>query len=159
MKKKTIEKLQRRFLTLPLHHIDANIFLEPEKTEHGRACRRYLQKVGYNYRGKISFPSLSELFVIILRLIKYDDKRDLFDAIDKTLSVRKIEFYSQIDICNIVEKIKTIDTRIKPTDREIVACAVEDSASTLVTLDKDLIRHEKLEKEFKINIRHPEEFL
>lgn len=81
MKPKTLEKILKRFQRLPLHHIDASIFLEPEKTENGRDCRRYLQKVGYNYRGKISFPALSELFVTILRLPKYDDKHDLFESI------------------------------------------------------------------------------
>ena len=56
MKKKTFEKLLRRFLGLPPHHIDTSILLEPEKTEDGRDCRKYLQKVGYDYRGKLSLP-------------------------------------------------------------------------------------------------------
>lgn len=159
MEKKTSDKILRRFQKLPLHHIDTSIVLEPEKTEDGRNCRRYLQKVGYNYRGKISFPALSELFITILRLTKYEDKRDLFDAIDKTIFVRKIEFCSPLDTCDTIEKIKGLDERVKSTDREIVACAVEDKAVVLVTLDANLTRNEKIEKEFGIEIRHPKELL
>lgn len=73
--------------------------------------------------------------------------------------MRKIEFYSPIDTCNIIEKIKKIDERIKSIDREIVACAVEDKAVVLVSLDTDLIHNEKIEKEFGIKIRHPKELL
>ena len=40
-----------------------------------------------------------------------------------------------------IQKIMSLDTRIKPTDAEILACAVEDNAKTLVTLDKILIKN------------------
>ena len=62
---------------MPLHHIDTSVLIEPEKTEDGRYCRKYLQKVGYNYRGKFSSPVFSELFMRLLAIENYDD-RDAF---------------------------------------------------------------------------------
>lgn len=159
MKQKTSKKILRRFQRLPLHHIDTSVILESESTEDGRYCRKYLQKVGYNYMGKLSFPVLSELFVTILQLENYTDKQDMIDVIDQIISARKIAFYSSVDICDIAEKIKEIDTRIEKMDREIVACAVEDSANVLVTLDKDLIHNERIENSLGIKIRHPKELL
>lgn len=159
MKPKTMQKILRRFQILPLHHIDTSVILEPDNTEDGRYCRRYLQKVGYNYMGKLSFPVLSELFVTLLKFQNYSDKRDLFDTIDTIISVRKIVFYSPEDICGIVDKIKKIDTRIEKVDGEIVACSIEDKASTLVTLDKDLLHNERIENAFGIKIRHPKDLL
>ena len=58
MLRKTKEKLERRLVTLPLHHIDTSVVIEPENTPDGRFCRRYLQKVSYNYRGVFSAPVL-----------------------------------------------------------------------------------------------------
>lgn len=159
MKQKTLRRILKRFQRLPLHHIDTSVILESETTENGQHCRKYLQKVGYNYMGKLSFPVLSELFVIVLKLENYVDKRDLFDTIDTMISARKMIFYSPEDICRITGKIKEIDTRIEKTDREIIACAIEDKAAVLVTLDKDLIHNERIENIFGIRIRHPKELL
>lgn len=52
--------MTRELKGLPLHHIDTSIILEPEITEDGRHCTKYLQRVGYNYRGVLSTPVLSE---------------------------------------------------------------------------------------------------
>lgn len=159
MKPKTLRKILRRFEGLPLHHIDTSVILEPDNTENGRYCRRYMQKVGYNYAGKFSFPVLSELFVTVLQTQNYADKQDLLDVIDKIISARKIGFYSSEDICNIMENIKKIDTRIEKMDREITACAIEDKADVLVTLDKDLLHNRKIENIFDIKIKHPKELV
>ena len=55
--------------------------------------------------------------------------------------------------------IKKLDTRIEKTDREIVACAIEDKATALVILDKDLLHNERIENAFDIKIKHPKELL
>lgn len=150
---------RRRLEMTPLHHIDTSVILEPEKTENGRFCRRHLHRVGYKYRGNISFPVLSELFLVLVRIKDYRDKHGLFDFIDGTIATRKIGFHSPKSISGIVERIEELDSRITPVDREIVACAVEENASTLITLDKNLIHNGKIEEEFRIKIMHPKELL
>ncbi|MBI4896361.1 MAG: hypothetical protein HY832_02330 [Candidatus Aenigmarchaeota archaeon] len=159
MQQKTLKKIVRKFEVLPLHHIDTSIMLEPEKTESGRQCQKYLQRVGYNYRGRLSFPALSELFVSILRIENSDNRYTVFDLIAQIVHSRKIEFYAQKDTSGIIETIRTIDPRLTPLDREIVACAVEDQALVLATLDSELIHNQKIEQEFKIKIVHPKELL
>lgn len=109
--------------------------------------------------GKLSFPVLSELFITVLKLESYADKQNLFEIIDTTVSVRKIGFYSPEDISETINSIKKIDTRIGKTDREIVACAIEDAAAVLVTLDRDLFHNERIENAFGIKIKHPKELL
>ncbi len=153
------EKLDRRLLSLPLHHIDTSILLEPVNADDGRYCRRYLQRLGYNYRGKVSFPALSELMIVILELETFNKRYDLLETIVNLIKVRKIGFYSPLDVGKLLDKIKEVDRRIFPLDREIVACAIEDKAFALVTLDKNLIKNQKLEQEFKIEILHPKNLL
>ena len=155
MQKKTIEKAKRWFGALPLHHIDTSIFLESESTEDGKYCRKYLQKVGYNYRGIISSPVLSELFMTVLLIKDIQHKTDLFSIIDKVIETRKIEFRTPRIIDENIRKIKEIDTRIDPMDMEILACAIEHNADTLVTLDIKLLRNEKIQQIFRIRIIHP----
>lgn len=159
MKKKTLLKLQRRLEKLPLHHIDTSIILEPEKTENGRYCRKYLQKVGYNFRGKISFSVLGEILLNIMSLENYTEQHTALDLFQRLIKVRKIGLYVQKRTEDIVKRIREIDARIDPIDAEILACTIEDEAQVLITLGTKLIHNEKLEKEFGIRIRHPNELL
>ena len=119
MLKKTREKLVRKFLSLPLHHIDTSVLLEPISTEDGRFCRRYLQKLGYNYRAVVSFPVLSEVMAIMLEMETFEKRYDLLETIVNLIHVRQIELYSPKDIGSMLEKIKEIDSRILPLDREL----------------------------------------
>ena len=159
MKPKTVEKILRRFQRLPLHYIDTSIILEPEKGEDGRHCRRYLQLVGNKYRGVIPFPVLSELLLAITEMEKIRDRYDFLDILMDMISVKKIAFYAPKDIGKLLIKIKELDSRIEPTDREIVACGAEHNCDTIVTLDKNLIHNEKLESGLNVKIRHPKELL
>ena len=159
MKEKTKERLEKEFLALPLHHIDTSILLEVENTENGRFCQRYLQKIGSKYRGSISLPVIGEVLLNILSLKTIHEKYVLLEIADSLISIRKIKFYIPLDISETLTKIKSLDSRIEPTDAMIFACAVEDNVNTLVTLDKNLIHNEKLEKEFGIKIKHPRELL
>lgn len=141
------------------HHIDTSIFLEPQTTEDGRYCRRYLQRVGRNFEGVVSFPVLSEVFATILRIKNYENRHNALDTFDNTFRIRKILFYSPKNIESILNKIVELDSRIDALDREILACAVEDKSDVLVTLDKKLVGNKKLEDSLRIRIFHPKNLL
>ena len=159
MLEKTAEKLRRRLESKPLHHIDTAVIIEPEKTIDGRLCRKYLQKIDYNYRGAFSSPVLSELFMSMI-MLKDSNKAHAFLAFLMDMkNARNIEFYTPIDIHIIATRIKEVDDRLDPTDIDIVACAIENKAANLVTLDKDLIENIAIEKEFGLKIMHPKRFL
>lgn len=108
----------KRFLALPLHHIDTSVILETEKTEDGRYCRKYLQLVGYKYRGILSFPVLSEMFSVIISLEDYNERQKLLEIVYELIRIRKIKFYSAKDIEEISLRIKEIDKRILGLDRK-----------------------------------------
>src|SRR3989344_1004441 len=159
MQKKVKEKLERKFIILPLHHIDTSIILEPEKTQNGRFCKKYLQILGYNYRGRLSLPVMGELFIKINSLEDIQDRQLAFEIITDLIKARKIDFYVPESIGDLIQKIMNLDTRIKPTDAEILACSIEDNAKTLVTLDQVLINNKIIEQNFKIRINHPKELV
>lgn len=159
MKKKTKEKLERKFLILPLHHINSDVILEPENTEEGRDCKRYLERVGKKYRGVISLPVLGEILMDILSLETVREKYIALDLVDSIIAERKITYYTQKNIGKSLLKVKELDTRIDPTDAEIFACSVEDGAKILVTLDSDMVHNIKLEQTFNIEIKHPSELI
>ncbi len=159
MKPKTLAKILRRIEILPLHEIDTSVILEPDYTEDGRYCRRYLNLIGNKYRAVIPFPVMSEFLLAICALKSSKDRYDLLDGFTDLVSVKKAAFYSPNDIGELLIKIRDLDSRIKPTDREIVACGIENGCDTIVTLDGDLIHNQKLEEELNIKIMHPKELL
>lgn len=140
------------------HHIDTSVFLESQTTEDGRYCRKYLQKVGRNYEGVVSFPVLSELFIVLLNL-DYVESHDTLDSFNHTFRVRKIGLYSPKNIENILGTIRKFDKRIDALDREILACAIENNADSLVTLDKKLTGNKILETNLRIRLLHPKDLL
>ena len=144
---------------VPLHHIDTSVILEPINTENGRYCRRYLQKLNYNYRGKISFPALSEIQATILSVDDYNIRQDSIETIYHLIKSRKIKFYAPKFTAHIIMEIRNIDKRIEPLDREILACSIEDKALVLVTLDSTMINNKHIENAFKIKIKHPKELV
>ncbi len=143
---------------LPVHHIDTSIILEPRRTEDGSYCTKYLQKVGYNYKGILSMPVLSELFLLVLRIENYEERHNFLDAIGHTIKVRDMKLYSPKNIGEITASIRKSDTRIDELDAHIIACSIEDSA-WLITLDRKLIGNSSLEKKFGIKILHPKDLL
>ncbi len=159
MLEKTMEKLRRRLESKPLHHIDTSVIIESEKTTDGRFCRKYIQKINYTYRGVLSFPVLSELLMSMV-LLKDSDKAHAFlDFLIDLKNARNIEFYTPINIHNTATRIKEIDTRLDPTDVDIVACAIENNAVNLITLDRKLIGNRAIEEEFGLKIMHPQHLL
>ncbi len=156
MKLKTLEKLRRRFERLPLHHIDTSIILEDPKSVDGKYCTKYLQIIGYKYRGIFSLPMVGELFIKILSLENEDDKSVAIEFVKTIIKNREIVFYVPKNIEGILSKV--VDKRVDYTDKVIFACAVENGAMTLVTLDQELVHNKELE-EFGIRIMHPKELV
>ena len=145
---------------MPLHHIDTSVILElPEKTEDDKCCKRYMQKASYNFMGKISFPALSELFALTMGVKDSNKQHAFLDAFADLIDVRKLEFYAPENIYETAIKIKKLDTRLKTLDTDIIACAIEDKAVNLVTLDQKLIGHRSIEAEFGLKIIHPRDLL
>ena len=146
-------------MTLPKRHIDTSVIVEPESTKEGRQCKRYLQKLGYNYTGVLSFPVLSELFVILASIEDFNERYDFLESILATIKSRSIMFYSPKDISMLLREIKLAEARIGNTDQEILACVSEDKSYALVTLDKDMLNNKKLESLLRIKILHPKDLV
>ncbi len=160
MKVKTLEKLVRRLLKLPLTYIDTSIILEDEKADDGFYCKKLLNIIGNKYRGKLSLVVLGELLLDILGLENYSERIDAIEFVHSLIKNKKIE-YGDIPktIDEVATKIKNIDSRIEQADRLILASASEDNADYFVTIDTKLIGNEKLEKELNIKIRHPKDLI
>jgi len=144
---------------LPRHHVDTSVLVEPPNTEDGRFCTRYRQKLNYNYKGVLSFPVLSELFIIINSLENFNDRYDFLEPLLTLIKTKNVGFYAPKNIGNLLNEIKTADNRIAHTDREIMACASEDKSYALITLDEDMLNNKKLELLLKIKILHLKELL
>lgn len=159
MEKKTQRKLEREFLSMPLHHIDTSIVKETPTTPNGRCCVGYLNIIGTKYRGKFSVPVLGEYLIGMLSISDYSKRVDLLEAIYSLIKNKKIELTSVQNIERTANRIKELDERIQTVDRLILASAIDDDAGTFVTLDEDMIHNEAVEREFGIEIRHPKEKL
>ena len=142
---------------LPLHHIDTSILMEPVTTEDGRACRKYLQRVGQKYRGQLSLPVLGELMLALLKPISYNDRHDFIEWLIHTKRVRKIAEFVPARLAPGIAAVQRIDKRLDPTDCQIVACASEAQARVLVTLDRVLLTSRKLQEKLNLRILHPRE--
>jgi len=160
MKKKTKNKLERKWQNLPLHHIDACVVMEVFIKDKGyEICEDYLNNAGYKYRGVLSIPVFGEIFKGLIRKIEKEiDREKAFIIVSRLIDKRKINFSSpQFKTYAIVEKIKTIETRAEPMDTLNLATAIADNASVFVTFDATLLENKKLENEFGIKIKHPRE--
>lgn len=144
---------------LPKHHIDTSVIIEPSRTSDGRFCRKYIQRLDYNYRGIISSPVLSELMISMLKLSDSQKRHAFLDVLENLVNTRKVEFYTPVDIHETASQIEDADERIGPTDIDIIACALENKALNLVTLDRKLIGNKAIESGFGLKIMHPKELL
>ena len=122
-----------------------------------RICERYLARSGYLFNGYVSLPVYGEF------LSKIIDEKKSFDMLlifGSTLRERKIKYYTPRDKAfEIYKEIRKMDPRIGYTDAFILACAIEQRHSTFVTVDKDLVGNERIEKKYKINIYHPADLI
>lgn len=159
MKKKTEEKLRKRWESLPLCHIDASIILEillKGKFEH--ECKSFLNRVGYKYRGVLSVPVLGEVDKGIFKIESVVEREIARDFVDKLIMKRRISIFSSTyETYSIALKIREINSFIKSMDALHIACAIVDKADTFITLDNELVKSKEIEKEFGIKIKHPSE--
>ncbi|PKP58729.1 MAG: hypothetical protein CVT88_06815 [Candidatus Altiarchaeales archaeon HGW-Altiarchaeales-1] len=158
MKKKTMDRLERKWLNLPLHHIDACVILEALIKHKGyEDCENYLNRVGYKYIGDLSIFALGEIVMTSIR--KFEKEMEYNESsliIARLIDKRKIGFSSpQFKTYDIVKKIKAIESRVEPMDALNLATAITENADVFVTLDGTLLENKKLEKEFEIKIKHP----
>jgi predicted nucleic acid-binding protein len=147
-------------MNLPVHHIDTSVIIEPENTDQGRECTKYLHLVGYKYRGRFSIPMLGELLLIINRLDTPRERYELLDLILQIINQRKITYFSTERIENNLGKIRNSIRSLTPVDSLLLACAISDKANFFVTIDNKLLRNsEFVEDEFGIEIKHPKDLI
>lgn len=160
MKEKTFLKLQKRFLALPLHHIDTDVLIESLKeTKLGDICSEYLNKIGYKYRGVISLSVLGEFLLITIRdNDTIEQKEFALRVFDRLIAKRKIRFSTpSIETYNTTSNIINLDSRIEPSDALHYATAVKDKANTFVSFDEKMVDNKTLENAFGVKIIHPED--
>lgn len=150
---------EEKFQKLPLHHIDTSVILEPKDVSDNIYRKKYLNLVGYKYRGRLSFPALGELFFKIQKLETFREQYEILDMITELIKKRRISFFSVPENEGINVRIKELDRRVDKTDRLILASAIEDGATFFVTLDSKLVDNMILEKEFGISIKHPKDLI
>ena len=160
MKQKTREKIDRKWQSLPLHHIDACVVLEVLiKQKQYEDCKNYLNRVGYKYRGVISASALGEIVMSSIKKFEKETeggKVSLF--ITDLVNKRKLVFSTpKFRTHPLVGKIKLIESRTEPMDALNLATAITENADVFVTLDGKLVGNNKLESAFKIKIKHPNE--
>ena len=141
------------------HHIDTSIILEDPHTDNGRFCTRYLNKVKFTGGGVFSLPVLGELMMALLESKDYNKRMDFQEFLVHLIKFHEVQYYAPKRATSILDKIRMLDSRLDPIDTEILACAIEDGAQCLVTLDRKLICNKVLENEFNIAISHPKDLV
>ena len=159
MKSKTERKLIKRESLKPKHHIDTCVIIESAKeTKLGNICKKYLNLIGYKYRGYFSLPMVGEYFIKVITDIKEFIKQEqMFEYFRDLIRNKKIKFYVLKNI-SLKIRVKELDAKIDSTDASILACAIEDEA-VLVSLDNDLLHNKKIEEQYKVKIKHPKELV
>ncbi len=160
MKKKTEEKLKKRWKRLPLHFIDTSVILEVLlEGEYEYDCKSFLNQVGYKYRGLLSVLVLGEITKGIFKIQDSVGREMARNFVDGFIIKHKVDVASlSYETLPVVLRIKELNSYIKPMDALHVSCAVESGAGTFVTLDKELIRTKReIENEYEIRIKEPSE--
>ena len=159
MKSKTERKLIKKESLKPKHHIDTCVIIESAKdTKLGNICKKYLNLIGYKYRGYFSLPMVGEYFIKVITDIKEFIKQEqMFEYFRDLIRNKKIKFYVLKNI-SLKIRVKELDAKIDSTDASILACAIEDEA-VLVSLDNDLLHNKKIEEQYKVKIKHPKELV
>ena len=160
MKKKTEEKLERRWLSKPSHVIDTSVLIEAlVETKLGDKCVDYLNRLKIKYRGYIPSSVLGEYFLTIFYDQKFEEKHKqrAFTFLGDLIKRRNIlSIVPDKEVFKFVEKIQTTEREIEDTDALHYATAVVNNANIFVTLDTKLLRSQTLEKEFGVKITSPE---
>ena len=87
------------------------------------------------------------------------EKRNVaFGLLADVIDARNIGYFTPRNL-KLAYDVLEVDARLSPTDAAIIACAVEDRVSNLITIDKKLIHNISIEKNFRIRISHPAELV
>jgi len=160
MKNKTLEKIQRRWLSKPSHVIDTSVLIETLiETKLGDKCADYLNRLKIKYRGHIPSSVLGEYFLIIFYDEKIEEKykQRAFTFLEDLIRRRKIlPMVPDKETFKLVEKIQNAEREIEDTDAFHYAVAVVNNADVFVTLDTKMLQSQTLEKEFGVKISSPE---
>ncbi len=160
MKEKTKLKLERRWLSLPVHHIDTSVIMEAfsEDGKYREECKSYLNQSGYKFIMNISLTVFGELLVVI------DDKekevKELFVGWLHQMMRRKRMKVSvpTFEILDTIKSLREFDYKVEFIDSLHLATAIEKNADAFVTLDEKLVDNSVIEKQFRIKIWHPKQF-
>lgn len=150
--------MKRRELK-PKHSFDTSVILSYLiKDKDGNECTRYLARIGYLYRGYISFPMIGEL--VGIALTKY--KKGSSDIInDFTLLMKNAGFEYSVPhdtAYKLYNDIRKLD--ISPMDAILLATAIEHNHDVFVTLDTRMLKAStKIEAKYKIMVKRPGELI
>ena len=100
MQKKTGDKIDRRFLSKPYHHIDANILLGelvPDDEKFRVACKNYIEEIGFSYRAGISILTLGEIHKNLYKYLNDKVARDkALEFLDKFIAKHNVKIASSL---------------------------------------------------------------
>lgn|SRR3972149_4692265 len=159
MEIRTKKRLEKRWLSLPLHHIDTSVIVEAffEDSKFYHECKGYLNSIGYKFRGSLSLSVVGELFLVIERDIKEEFLRELFfEFFDKLIQIRKVSITSpRVDSYKTAIKLKEWDYLIEDVDSLHVATAATSRAQFFATLDEKLVSNKRIESSVGLKMIRP----
>jgi len=158
MKKKTDERLKRKWTNLPKHHIDASVVLELLfEQDHANDCTTYLNRAGYKYRCVLTAPVLGEITKnIIINALDDIFRENAFVSLLMLIEKRRIEIYTpKIDAIETIKSLVDIDSRFRFMDALHLAAAINNNATVFATLDTGF--NVEVGRRFNIKVRHPRE--
>lgn len=116
--------------------------------------RAYIKKVKH---AKISIPAFGEVCKTLVEWAEeYFEHAYAFTEIVMLMQQTGMRFNApQREAYTLGCKIMAHDARIEPQDAMRIAEAIESGADRLITLEKDLVDNEALQKAFEIKIEYP----
>ena len=142
----------------PTHYVDTSVFIEAltsPREDEGRACSRYLARLGRIYQWVIGLPVFAEYMVFAL------DKKPELAADEVFLFFWRIYqdrnpvvILPEPSVYENAKLVKEIDPRLSLLDCLHLATA-KGNAQIFVTIDKEIRLSQRLEKELGIRVRHP----
>ena len=161
MKPKTKLKLEKKWLSLPIHFIDTSVvygaFLEGE--EFKIECNNYLNKIGYKYRGHLSISVIGEIFMILQdKVVSESDKEFFIRFFYRLIIKRAIALIgTSFEAYKKALELRNFSYQLDPTDTLHLAVAITSGTRKFVTLDQKLIENLEIQTKFDIDILHPKD--
>ncbi len=161
MKRKTLEKLERKWLAKPLHFLDASVLIETLiETKLGEKCAEYLNRLKIKYRGVAPLSVIGEYFMTMFYDEKIEErhKQKAFTFLEDLIRHKKVLSASpDKETFRLIERIQEVEREIENMDALHYATAVINRADVFVTLDRKMIESKTLEMEFGVKVMSPED--